>query len=192
MYRWIALLVLMACGGPGANTGGVGGGSGAGGSGGSGGGSSGNGGTCCLNGSFYDCQTKSGFDMCAGFDVGGCHAACSGPDFNCHTQCDSKAASATHDPSACTRVASRDGECGSSGTCLGSKGAKCTYSSQCSTNNCTDGYCYANSNGNRCTYSSQCDSNNCTDGCCSGNAKGNKCTYSSQCNSNNCTDGKCQ
>lgn len=190
MYRWIALLLLIACGGP-ASTGGAGGG-GAGGAGGAGGGPSGNGGSCCLNGSFHDCQSKAAFDKCAGFDVGACHGACSGPDFSCHMACDTQASSSTHDASSCTRVAARDGECGSSLLCVGTRGAACTYSTQCSSGNCTKGYCYPTSNGNPCTYSTQCGSGNCTDGCCNGNAKGNSCTYSTQCTSGNCTSGKCQ
>ena len=185
MYRWIGLFLLAACGGPVMSTGGVGGGSA----------SVGGGGTCCLNGSFYDCQSKAAFDQCAGFDPGACHAACSVSDFACQMACDTKAANATHDPSACVRSASRDSECstgGSGGSCVGSRGVACTYSTQCSSGNCHDGHCYARSNGNPCDYSTQCDSNNCTNGCCSGNAQGNACTYSTQCTSANCTNGKCQ
>lgn len=173
-----------------------------GGAGGGGGGGTviGGGGTCCLNGSFHDCQSKAAFDKCAGFEVGACHAACSGGDFDCHMKCDMQAAGATHDPSSCNRVASRDSECssgaggggGSGGSCVGSRGVACTYSTQCSSGNCTDGYCYAKSNGNPCTYSTQCNSGNCTNNCCFGNSKGDSCTYSTQCTGGNCTNGKCQ
>lgn len=181
-------------GSAGGQGGGTGGGSGSGGGGGS---SSGGGGTCCLNGAFYACGTKQAFDACAGFDVGACHDACGLTDFTCHTSCDTQAANATHDPSQCTRTAARDGECtlgggGTGNVCSDARGAACTYSTQCSTNNCTDGYCRGNDLGARCTYSTQCSSNNCTDGCCRGNGKGSKCTYSTQCTSNNCTNGVCQ
>ena len=182
----------VGAGGGGATGGGIGAGGGATG-GGSGGGS---GGSCCLNGAFYACGTSAAFQACIGFDVGACHAMCSISDFMCHMNCDQQAINASHDPSQCVRTAARDGECGSgSGSgevCSNSRGSACTYSTQCSTNNCTDGYCRNNSAGSRCTYSTQCSSNNCTDGCCRGNSKGSKCTYSTQCDSNNCTSGRCQ
>lgn len=184
-------------GGTGGGAGATGGGSAAGGgtAAGGGGGSTSGGGSCCLNGAFYACGTKQAFDACAGFDVGACHDACALSDFTCHMTCDTNAANATHDPSQCTRTAARDGECGTTSTgdvCSDSRGAACTYSTQCNTNNCTDGYCRGNDVGARCTYSTQCSSNNCTDGCCRGNGKGSKCTYSTQCTSNNCTGGRCQ
>ena len=149
-------------------------------------------GSCCLNDSYYSCSTKAAFDQCAGFDIGACHDGC-GADFGCHMQCDTQAASTTHDPSACARDASHDNTCGTiSGSCVGTRGVACSYSSQCSSNNCTDGHCYGTAVGNPCGYSSQCASNNCTNGCCSGNSTGSACSYSSQCNSNNCTNGRCQ
>src|SRR4051812_28915839 len=58
-----------------------------GGTGGGGTSSNGNGGTCCLNGSFYQCDSKAAFDKCAGFDVGACNDACSASDFMCHQTC---------------------------------------------------------------------------------------------------------
>lgn len=149
---------------------------------------------CCLNGQFYSCGDKAAFDKCAGFDVGACHAGCEA-DFSCHMNCDLQAQSSKHDPSACSRDASRDGTCtiSSGGSCREQTGlTSCTYSTQCSSNNCTKGKCYGNENGDLCTYSTQCKSNNCTNGCCAGNAVGSTCTYSTQCDSNNCTNGKCQ
>lgn len=182
-----------------ANGGGGGGGSGGGASqtgGGSaqgGGGGNSGGGTCCLNGAFYACGTSQAFAACAGPDVGACHDACALTDFTCHMNCDTQAANATHDPSMCTRDMSRDSSCTlSSASCNDNKGVACSYSTQCSSNNCTDGYCRGNAVGDRCTYSTQCNSNNCTDGCCRGNDRGSKCTYSTQCTSNNCTNGTCQ
>lgn len=189
----VSLLLLLACGpmqgeNPSQGAGGGGGSS-----------PSTAGGTCCLNGNFYACATKEGFDKCAGPDVGACHARCAVSDVSCHLACD---APQNHDPSGCTRQTARDGECnsgsgggggGGGGTCSGGvRGVACTVSSQCSTNNCTGGYCYGNSVGNKCTVSSQCSSNNCTSGCCSGNSRGSACTVSSQCTSNNCTNGVCQ
>lgn len=189
------------CSTPGVSGGGTGmngGGSGnTGGGTGTGGGSNttGGGGSCCLNGSFYACGNKAAFDQCAGFDAGACHAACGVSDFTCHMNCDTSALNSSHDPSACTRTASRDGECNSGGTgdiCSNAAGVACSFSSQCSSNNCTDGYCRGNGAGARCSFSSQCDSNNCTDGCCRGTSKGSQCSFSSQCTSNNCSNGRCQ
>lgn len=182
MVRWTLVLAVAACGAP--MAGGAGGGTAA----------VGGGGTCCLNGSFYDCRSKAAFDACAGPDPSACHDGC-GADGQCHAKCDMDLAQAAHDPSACTRDASKDATCstgGTSGVCLGTKGVACSYSTQCSSGNCTDGHCYARAVGNPCSYSTQCDSNNCTNGCCSGNSKGSACSYSTQCTSSNCTGGKCQ
>ncbi|MCU0695486.1 MAG: hypothetical protein MUC96_03025 [Myxococcaceae bacterium] len=179
--------------GAGASGGGVsgsGGGAATGGGAASGGGS-GSGGSCCINGAFYACATSAAFEQCSGFDVGACLAACNPMDFMCPAQCSQRAAASRPDPSACTRDMSRDGTCGSSTTCNDFRGSACTLSSQCSSNNCTGGYCRSRSTGSRCTLSSQCESNNCTDGCCRGTSTGSACTLSSQCASNNCTNGQC-
>ncbi|MFO0600176.1 MAG: hypothetical protein U0228_33010 [Myxococcaceae bacterium] len=185
-------------GGTGAG-GGAGGGSASGGGsatgGGTGGGTAGgNGGTCCLNGSFYDCASKAAFDKCVGFNVATCHAACAPTDITCNINCDMQAGNATHDPSSCTRDTSRDNQCtlSTGDTCSDAHTEACSYSTQCSSGNCTDSYCRGNGLGARCNYSTQCTSGNCTDGCCRGNSAGSKCNYSTQCTSGNCSNGRCQ
>lgn len=192
MKRLSLFFFLAACGGGAPQPGGTGGGAQQTGTGGSGGSSSFTG-SCCINQAFYACNSAAAFDKCSGGDPGACFDACAFDDFACMMRCSDQAANATHDPSACSRDSSKDGTCGTSSTsCNAIGGVACTYSSQCSSGNCTDGHCYGNSNGNRCTYSSQCTSGNCTNGCCYGNSRGESCTYSSQCTSSNCTGGKCQ
>lgn len=183
----VVCAVMLACGGP-MDPAGAGRGTG------SNTNSATGGGTCCLNGSFYQCNSQAAFTACMGTDVGACHAGCPASDFSCHQRCDMQNATATHDPSQCQRNASKDNTCSTgAGSCLSQVGlTSCTYSTQCSSGNCTDGKCYGNAVGDRCTYSTQCSSGNCTDGCCSGTSRGSACTYSTQCSGGNCTDGHCQ
>ena len=74
---------------------------------GSSGGTSGTSGTtsgtfsCCLNKKGYSCPDKAAFDKCAGFDVGGCMAACAGNP-QCNMSCVQKQAASSPDPSSCT------------------------------------------------------------------------------------------
>jgi hypothetical protein len=146
-------------------------------------------GWCCLNDTYYDCASKSAFDLCVGFDLDACMAACQPMDFDCMDACFAQAESATHDPSACARNPAKDGECAVSGTCL--QGNACDYDSDCQTNNCANGSCWENDNGCPCEYDSDCDSQNCTDGQCQGNSAGSPCDYDSDCDTQNCVDGTC-
>lgn len=189
MLVGVVCSLMVACGGPMEQ----GGSALQSGSGGGGGSSSGGGGTCCLNGNFYQCDSSAAFTACMGTDLGACHAACSVSDFQCNMRCDQANATATHDPSQCRRDASKDNTCSSSGgSCRSQLGlTACTYSTQCTSGNCTDGHCYGNGVGELCTYSTQCSSGNCTNGCCAGNSRGSACTYSTQCTSGNCTGGSC-
>lgn len=164
--------------------------SGAGGGGGGGGGGS-SAFTCCLNDAFYGCATKAAFDACAGFDVGACIDAYAPSYFKCPADCSQRGATATHDPSQCTRDASKDGTCGVSDTCNDLHGAACVVSGDCSSNNCTGGYCRSNSAGARCVVSGDCTSGNCTQGCCRNRTVGSACVVSGDCDSNNCTGGTC-
>jgi hypothetical protein len=152
-------------------------------------------GECCINGAYYACGSQAAFDKCAGGNPAKCHEGC-GADIDCHIRCDDQAAMSRPDPADCQRDTSKDGTCSSGGggsSCIEKPNLQaCTYSSQCSSGNCTKGRCYGNENGALCTYSSQCSSGNCTGGCCAGNSKGSACSYSSQCDSGNCTGGKCQ
>jgi hypothetical protein len=179
-------------GGPSSGGGPAGGGpSNGGGPSGTGGGSS-SGGQCCINDAFYACGSSAAFQQCAGFDVGACLAACAPMDVTCPQGCFMRSSMARPDPSACTRDVSRDGECGSSsGTCNTQRGVACTLDSQCSSRNCTEGYCRANSAGARCTLDSHCESRNCTDGCCRNTSTSSACTLDSQCTTRNCTNGRC-
>ncbi len=172
-------------------TGGSGGSSGTGGgNAGTGGGSGGSSFSCCLNNAFYGCATKAAFDACAGFDVGACLSACSPTDIMCPNTCIQRGANSTHDASQCTRDASKDGTCSSS-TCNDAHGAACVVSGDCSSGNCTGGYCRTNSAGAACVVSGDCTSGNCTQGCCRNRTVGSACVVSGDCDSRNCTSGVC-
>ena len=121
-------------------------------------------GRCCINGSFYFCRTAEAFDKCSGFKMDECINKCAGDDFACHDDCFQKLIDQTPDPSSCERQAQNDGTCGTGSlSCRENPLAReCTYSSQCSSGNCTKGRCYGNEVGQLCTYSSQCASKNCT------------------------------
>jgi len=179
----------------GADGGGAGEDSGGGGGDGGGGGGDGGGGstfTCCINKAFYDCGNKAALDKCAGFDMGSCLAMCAPGDFMCIERCDEQLRTSTPDPSSCTRVASRDGDCNTGGVCVA--GSSCTYNSDCgSDKHCTSGRCYADKPGCPCTYNSECGSTgHCTSGKCYSDTVGSPCTYNSECGSDaHCTSGKC-
>lgn len=59
---------------------------------------------CCINGAFYECGSAAAVDRCSGAFMR-CVAGCGGA---CVESC---LRSDPPDPSACTRVSSRDGEC---------------------------------------------------------------------------------
>ncbi len=157
---------------------------------------------CCLNGSFYACPSTAAAIACAGgFDVGGCHAACAPSDFACQINCDQRAAMARPDPSQCTRTATGDSTCSSSGTDGGSTSCgnastsrSCAGDSDCGyTNHCFEGQCYSNGSGSPCSSTSQCGyTGHCHATCCYQNASGSPCSSDDECGySSTCVTGEC-
>jgi hypothetical protein len=149
-------------------------------------------GVCCLNDAFYACATKAAFDQCMGFDVAACHAMCAPDDFNCHMKCDQQAINAKHDPSACTRDASKDGQCAAS--CVGTSVGSCTLATDCGfTQHCVKGSCYDDKPGQPCSLATDCGTNgHCTNDCCYADAPGNPCSLATDCGpSSSCVAGIC-
>jgi hypothetical protein len=152
------------------------------------------GGTCCLNGSFYDCTTSQAFMMCAGFDVGACLQKCAPSDFNCQNNCFMMAQQSTHDPSACNRDPSRDGQCMTTMSCITNGVGQCQIDADCGLDrHCTKGQCFNNQLGVACDIDADCSSlGHCTQGCCYSSVRGSPCDIDADCSSQNCTNGVCQ
>ena len=140
---------------------------------------------CCINDVGYRCPSEAALNQCAGFDPR-CFERCMTPD--CFDACARMQAEAMPDPRGCSADATVT--CEPSGTCV--RGSACDLDSDCTSDNCTEGYCYGNEVGCACELDSDCTGDNCTGGECQGNGVGSPCELDSDCSGDNCTDGECQ
>lgn len=142
---------------------------------------------CCINDVGYRCPSEAAVNQCAGGFDPRCFERCTTPD--CFDACIRMMEETMPDPSACTEDRSVTCE-PIGGVCI--RGNACDLDSDCSSDNCSGGYCYDNDVGCPCDLDSDCTSDNCSGGECRGNGVGSACDLDSDCTSGNCSGGECQ